>query len=221
MEQTKVDQTMQQGLAAHNQGNLQKAERLYRAILKARPKHPYANHNLGLIAVSANQSEIALPLFKNAIDVNPNIEQFWLSYIDALITGRQFENAKQALKEGEKKGLPREKLKTLMQKLASVMAPPIRAHGPSKAEMQELINHYQNGLYGDTESLAILLTQQFPNHQFGWKILGVVLAKTDRRSEAIVVIKKAIALTPSDAEVYYNLGLVLQELGRLNEAEAT
>ena len=80
-----VDQMLQQGVAAHNAGNPKEAERLYRAILEVQPKHPDANHNLGLIAISVNQIEAALPLFKTALNVNPNIEQFWLSYIDALI----------------------------------------------------------------------------------------------------------------------------------------
>ena len=57
-----LDQTLQQGIAAHNVGNLQEAERLYRAILESQPAHPDANHNLGLLAVSVNQAEAALPL---------------------------------------------------------------------------------------------------------------------------------------------------------------
>ena len=113
---------LQQGVAAHNAGNPKEAERLYRAILQVQPTHPDANHNLGLIAVSMNQSGVALPLFKNAIKVNPNIEQFWLSYIEALIAERQFENAKRALKKGKKKGVAKEKLKALTQKLVSVKA---------------------------------------------------------------------------------------------------
>ena len=74
MEQTKIDQMLQLGITAYNQGDLQEAERLYKAILEVQPKHPYANHNLGLIAVSKNQSGVALPLFKNAVNFNPNIE---------------------------------------------------------------------------------------------------------------------------------------------------
>ena len=54
MEMT-IDQALQQGVAAHKEGKLQEAERLYQAILKSRPKHPDANHNLGLIAVSVNK----------------------------------------------------------------------------------------------------------------------------------------------------------------------
>ena len=110
-----LDQMLEQGVAAHNAGNLQEAERFYRAILEVQPMHPDANHNLGLIAFAMNQSGIALSLFKIAVDANPNIEQFWLIYIDTLIVERHFEGAKQALEEGEKKGVAKETLKTLKQ----------------------------------------------------------------------------------------------------------
>ena len=216
-----VDQMLQQGVTAHNAGNLQEAERLYRAILQVQPKHPDANHNLGLIAVSMNQSGMALPLFKSAIDVNPNIEQFWLSYIEALITERQFKNAKQALKKGKKKGVAKEKLKALTQKLVSVKAGNTPIQAPSQAEMQKLINHYQNGQYGDTETLAISITEQFPRHEFGWKVLGAVLSQTGRVSESLVAYQKSVELAPQDAEARSNLGITLKELGRLEEAEAS
>ena len=78
-----AEKTLRQGIAAHKAGNLQEAERTYRAILQSQPQHPDANHNQ-LIAISANQIEAALPLFKTALNVNPNLEQFWMSYIDAL-----------------------------------------------------------------------------------------------------------------------------------------
>ena len=92
-----IEQALQQSIAAHKQGKLQDAERLYRTILQSQPAHPDANHNLGVLAVSVNKAEAALPLFKTALEANPKIEQFWLSYIDALIKEQQFENATQVL----------------------------------------------------------------------------------------------------------------------------
>ena len=47
-----IDQALQKGIEAHKAGHVQKADRLYTAILKAQPKHPDANHNLGVLAVS-------------------------------------------------------------------------------------------------------------------------------------------------------------------------
>jgi len=88
-----IEQVLQRGVAAHKEGKLQEAERFYRAILQSQPSHPDANHNLGILAVSVNKAEAALPLFKTALDANPYIEKFWLSYIDALMKKNQFQDA--------------------------------------------------------------------------------------------------------------------------------
>ena len=112
-----VDQALQQGIAAHKEGKLQDAESFYRAILQAQPNHPDANHNLGILAVAAGKPIEAIPLFKLALETNPQIEHFWLSYIDALIKAERFDEAKLALVEGEKSGVASEKLDALGQHL--------------------------------------------------------------------------------------------------------
>ena len=113
-------QALQHGVAAHKAGKLEEAERLYRAILKSQPAHPDANHNLGVIAVSVNKADAALPLFKTAVEANPLIEQFWLSYVDALIKEKQFETAKNVLAEGKKVGLDGEKIDALIAQLKAI-----------------------------------------------------------------------------------------------------
>ena len=50
MEHT-LEQALQKGIESHKAGNLQEADR-HTAILKANPKHPDANHNLGVLAVT-------------------------------------------------------------------------------------------------------------------------------------------------------------------------
>ena len=94
-----IEQALHQGVSAHNAGNLKEAERVYRAILQSQPKHPEACHNLGRIAISVNQIGAALSLFKTSLDVNPSIEQFWMSYIDALVKDNQLKVAKQVAKQ--------------------------------------------------------------------------------------------------------------------------
>ena len=47
-----IEQALQQGIAAHKEGKLQDAERLYWAILTSQPTHSDANYNLGVLAVS-------------------------------------------------------------------------------------------------------------------------------------------------------------------------
>ena len=112
-----VDQALHQGVAAHKEGKLQDAERLYRAILQAQPSHPDANHNLGILTVAVGKPLDAIPLFKRALETNPQIEQFWMSYIGALIKVERFDDAKRVLVEGEKSGVSSEKLEFLHQQI--------------------------------------------------------------------------------------------------------
>ena len=116
-----IEQALQQGVAAHKEGKVQEAKRLYRAILQSQPLHPDANHNLGVLAVSEKQIEAALPLFKTALEVNPMIEQFWLSYIDALVKDNQLETAKAVLEQDRKVGSVGDKIDALEAQLKQIM----------------------------------------------------------------------------------------------------
>ena len=116
-----IEQALQRAVEAHKAGKLQDAEALYRAILRAQPKHPDANHNLGVLAVSLNKTEAAIPLFKVALEANPNQGQFWLSYIDALIKEKQFEDAKNLLEQGKKRGLAGERVDALEAQLRPIV----------------------------------------------------------------------------------------------------
>jgi len=211
-----IEQALQQGVAAHKERKLQDAERLYRAILQSEPLHPDANHNLGVIAVSFNKADVALPLFKTALEANPRIEQFWLSYIDALIKANQLKGAEQVIKKAKRNGFNAKKMNALLSQSKSRTNTKV----PSQAQLRSLLEYYKNGRFSDAENLAKSLTEIFPRHQFGWKVLGAVLKKTGRVREALVASQKSVQLVPQDADAHYNLGNTLKELGRLDEAEA-
>ena len=214
-----IEQALQQGVAAHKKGELQEAERLYQAIIQSQPLHPDANHNLGVLAVSFNKTLKALSLFKIALEANPKIEQFWLSYIDALIKEQQFDNAKQILQQAKKQGVTEERLNFLEVKLTSINEPENFGDlSPSQQQLSKLLECYQNGQLGEVEKLALSITQEFPKHQFGWKVLGAVYGQTGRNSKAVDTNQIAVALSPQDATAHNNLGIGLLGLGRLDEA---
>ena len=95
------------------------------------------------------------------------------------------------------------------------------SENPSQQQLSSLLEHYQNGRFSDAEKLALSITQQFPEHQFGWKVLGAVFGQTGRKSEAINANQRAVQLAPQHADAHNNLGITLKEVGRLEEAEAS
>ena len=99
-----LDQALQKGVEAHKAGKAQEAGRYYAAILKANPKHPDANHNMGVLAVGVGKVEAALPFFKTALEANSSIAQYWLSYIDALIKLNRIDDAKAVFDQAKNKG---------------------------------------------------------------------------------------------------------------------
>ena len=214
-----IDQALQQGLAAHREGKLQDAERLYRAILQSQPAHPDANHNLGVLAVSVNKVGEAIPLFKTALEANPKIEQFWLSYIDALIKDGKHDGARQVVEQAKQRGVSLEKMQVFEGQLPTKV-PPSGSASPPKEQLDSLLDQYQRGRFVEAEELAASLTRDFPDHPFSWKVLGAILGQAGRNAEAVVANQKAVELSPEDVAAHSNLGLILKELGRLEEAEA-
>ena len=102
--QMTIKQALLKGVAAHKEGKLKEAEHLYRAILQSQPKHPDANHLLGILTVSFNKAEAALPLFKTALEAEPKIEQFWLVH-PCPHQEKQFDNAKTVLEQAKQQGV--------------------------------------------------------------------------------------------------------------------
>jgi tetratricopeptide (TPR) repeat protein len=253
-----IEQALQQAIEAHKAGKLQDAEGLYRAILSAQPKHPDANHNLGVLAVSLDKTEFALPLFKTALEANPNQGQFWLSYINALIKEKQFDNARSLIEQGKKRGLTGEKVDVLEEQLTSILlipdsefssennpstttqkvkkvslkkekkknisrnfTKPNQIKSPPQIEINSLLEYYQKGLYELGQNLATNLTQQYPDHPFGWKVLGALLSQTGKLQDSVIANQKVLEISPNDPEAHSNLGNTLKELGRLEDAEAS
>ena len=138
MPELTIDQALQQGIKAHKAGQLQDADRLYTAILKAQPNHPDANHNMGVLAVGVGKVEQALPFFKTALAASPETAQFWLSYIDALIKLDQLTDAKAVLDQAKSKGSKGDGFDKLEQRLRNVGKKPLL---PSATALKAPLQH--------------------------------------------------------------------------------
>lgn len=210
-----VSQMLQKTLGLHNSGDLQAAERLYRAILKLQPRHADANHNLGVLLVRIGKLEEALPHFKTALESNRSSAQFWLSYMNGLMEAKKLDEAQKVLHDGKKVGLVGDRVKDLEQKLNAFI------QTRAQEQMEQLLVNYSAGNYGLAESQAKSLAQKYPSDPFGWKVLGAVLQRTGRLEESLLSMRHSVELAPNDVAAHCNLGNVLKDLGRLNDAETS
>ena len=214
-----IEQAMEQGSARHSEGNLQEAERLYRAILQVQPGHPGANHNLGLIAVSANAVEAALPMFTTALEINPGVEQFWLSYIDALIRLGLLDSAKAVLEKIKNLGFGAEKLEPLNRKLASATnKAPSSAAADAEVYRTLGVALKELGRFDEAEASyrkAIKLKPDYVEAHFN---LGNTLKKLNKLLEAEESYSRAIDLQPDFVPALMNRWELLFNRGEFETA---
>ena len=99
-----VDTTLEHAISAHESGNLVLAGEKYLEVLNLDPKHPDANHNFGLIALKMDELAMAIQFFKNAIEANPTVTEYWVSCINTLIELKDSKNAQIALDKAKEVG---------------------------------------------------------------------------------------------------------------------
>jgi peptidyl-prolyl cis-trans isomerase D len=205
-----VDQIIKQAISCHKDGNLPEAERFYRIALQVNPQHADVNHNLGMVLAQSHRAAEGLPYFKAALEINPDKDQYWLSYVNGLIDAEQYAMARQVLEDRRENGLSGEAADRLGTWLSA----------PSQHSVDELATAIDQGEFSRAEMQARVVVDRFPQLSYGWKTLGAVLMKQGRFAEALQPLKNATVLSPSEAENQSNLGNVYMQLGNISEAEA-
>ena len=209
-----IDQALQQGITAHKEGKLQEADKLYTAILRSQPQHPDANHNMGVLAVSVNKIQEALPFFKNALKANPTVEQYWVSYLNALLKLEKFDKAKALFDQAKKANMTGEKLNALEQAILSQQ----NNNHPTQEQISNLLSLFENGAFEETLKKGNALASQFPNNPNLLNILGAVNLKQRNLKEAQKNFEDALKVNYLDAGAYQNFALVLDGLEKIEEA---
>ena len=203
-----ITQALERGVAAQKAGNLQDAERIYNAILQSQPNHPDANHNLGVLAVSVSKVDAAIPLFKKAVEANPKVEQFWLSYVDALIKLNQIDNAREVLRQGKTNGLSGDKVTSLEERLAETS----NDSTSLQSAKDQLIELYKQGNFKEALEKGKPLLNQFPDDPTILFILASSSLDLRKYGMAVEYYDATINLKPEVAEFYLNCGVAIGHL---------
>ena len=193
----KISQIIERAITLQKKGKSHEAEKLYRKILKNEPNNENVNHNLGIILASRNDIVEALSLFRLSTIINPNIELFWLSYINALIKNKELENAK-----------------IISKKIIKIKPDFIKLHLMHGSILTKL------GKLDQAELIYRKVIEVKPELFEAQLNLGAVLQDQKKLNEAELIYKKVIELKPELFEAHFNLVRTLHKLDKVEDAEA-
>jgi len=216
---------------AHQTGDLRQAERLYREVLQADPRHADAQHLLGYLEYQAGHAEAALPLLRGAIAVNPPAAVYHSTLGRALQELGQlaqavacFQRALQldpnhvdALKH---LGLVY-KDQGLLAEAAACFRQVLR-HYPTEVDAHNNLGNVLKNLGQLAEAVACYreALRLMPNHANAHNNLGIVFAIQGQPDAAVACFRQALLLNPEFVDALTNLGLVFKQQGQLEEAVA-
>ena len=206
-----VTEALQAARREAGAGNPGQAVALYGAVLDLQPGHAGAHHGLGLLARQAGDPATAIPHFAAALQSDPNEPDHWLDYLDALVAARQFATALELLALGRQHGLEGKAADAIERQLATCSA-------PDAATIDAAAALFNGGQLEEAGNAAYALIEQFPQHAFGWKLLGGVQHQRGDLAQSLHALRTAAAHAPDDAETLSNLGLALMRAGELAES---
>ena len=234
-----------QGVEAHNTGDLSAAEQLYQKTLATQPNHCEANHNIGVIFVAKNELAKALEFFKLALETSPNVSFFWASYINVLIKLERISESKTLVKALKDAGIFCEKIETISQRLD------VEYRDPSAKDCHEVDTFMAQQKFDEAIEACVKLMETYSTSGIlnfhlgkcyfelgqvdfaiscyekvikylpqggGFAMLGEVYSSQGDYDQAIENFKKALKLNPQDAISHFKMGNALQVTGSLEAA---
>ena len=214
-----IDHLLDDAIALHEEKKFFSASVKYLKILEEDALHADTNHNFGLLKVELGLKEEALTFLQTAINSNPNILQYWVTFINTLTNVERFDDARSALEQAHLFGHKGKTLNHLRHNLDLAQRKYTSDLGePSDGQLQNLVNLYTQGQYQEVLNKGSKLLEQFPNSINLYNIIGATNKSLDKLSEAIEAYNKALSIKPDIADVHNNIGNALKSLGRLDEA---
>ena len=237
-----LDESCENAMQLQVAGRLDLAEPIYRSILRLQPTHAAANYCIGMLLVQLRRPADGLPHLQAAVEANPEIADYWLGYLEALLMLGETGQAMSTLALARRHGLAGEAAEDFAGRLASKLAQAAAKTAPTasgdaaaarkptrasrrreaaairrqEAAVRALI---QERRFQDALPLAREMTERFPEYGAGWTIFAAMLWAAGPPEEALAAMHASVRLLPQDAEAHCNLGTALNKLRRLDEAE--
>ena len=187
---------LETALQYQKMGDIEKAESLYRKILKSDPENIHALHLLGVIAMDMGHPEEAVNLIEKSLHINPANIKARFNLANALVARGSLDHAIEELKQTLKDAPDYTKAMSL---LTSLMR--------RQDRIEELVE-----ILDETLGAA-------PDCFETKKEYGFTLAQTTRLEEAETLLKECIRIDNRQAQIHYNIGCVQKKLKKFLDAQ--
>jgi protein O-GlcNAc transferase len=193
-----LTEVLHSAIEAHQAGNFQMAEDLYREVLRIEPDHFYALHYLGVLHCQRGNFDSAISYIKKALQSNSSDSHAYYNLGIAL----------------QSKGLQDEAIDAYEKALHL---------GPGNADaFVNLGTLYRSkGRYDDAVMCFSKALQINPSLLAAHNNLGLVLKQKGQLDDAITSFRKALELYSDSPDILINLGTSLLEQGNVEEAAGT
>jgi tetratricopeptide (TPR) repeat protein len=188
---------LQAAIRMHRLGELDRAERLYKAVLAAQPRHFEAWHRLGLLQFQQRRNEEASRSLSAALRAAPAHAAVWSDLGVVQATMGRFEQAVACYDEAI--ALEPDHAGALSNKGIALVA---------LERPRDALASYDRALAVNPEFVEALANR------------GGLLRELGRPAEALASLDRALAIRPDYADALNNRGNALVELGRAQEALA-
>jgi predicted O-linked N-acetylglucosamine transferase (SPINDLY family) len=224
-----IEELFPRAVAAHQSGNFDTAEPIYRQILTAEPNHAAALTNLGVLLARKGQFAEAAELYEAALAANPKLAD---AHFNLGNLHRRCGNLPKAVASFETvlRLVPNHtqactNLGLVVSEagnwqLAAECFRRAVAHNPDVHEgfnlLWDALSHL--GQFDEAERAIREFIARAPDDPRGRVHLGLTLTSLDRAEEAVVELESVLQQNPDYAEAHNALGLALDTLGRTDEA---
>lgn len=221
--------TLQDATQAHRNGDLSRAESLYRAILAAQPRHADTLNMLATLYQQQGKFQDAIPLLTRAIAQQPSQADYHCNLGSALRSAGELEKASTAFRKALARhpghleaqfnlAMTRRELGDLEGARDEFRV--ILLTKPSFIPAHEMLAQImlEQGLLDEALACFQEIIHFAPQHNGAFFESGNILQATGRLAEAVAAYQQAIAITPAYAAAHNNLGNTLVKQGKLHEA---
>jgi predicted TPR repeat methyltransferase len=190
-----VREDLASAIRKHQEGHIEEAAKVYRAILAASPHHIDALNFLGVAEHQLGQSEKALQLMGRALALKPDHPDILNNRGNVLKQLRRLDEAEADYRR----------------------ALELRPRDANALNNLGTVRRERGDLEGAVVTFREVIALR-PDHAPAWQNLGNALGSLDRVEEALDAYREAMRLAPQEAESHRQLGALLSTVGRVEEA---